>query len=52
MEQAAQEGYNFPPDTERAFKAISQQGMEEEEELIYEWKEELGEEEENDLESV
>ena len=45
MEQAAQECYNFPPDTERAFEAISQQGMEEEEELIYEWNEEFGEEE-------
>ena len=42
MERAAQEGYNFP-DTretlERAFEAIAQQGMEEEEEekgLIHE----------------
>ena len=47
MEQAAQECYNFPPDTERAFEAISQQGMEEEgeieeeKELIYEWNEEI-----------
>ena len=57
MEQAAQEGYDFPTDireiSKRAFEAIAQQGLEEEEEeLIYEWNEEFGEQEEYVLESV
>ena len=56
MERAAQWGYNFPTDTretlECAFEAIAQQGREEEEEIIHEWNEEFGEEEEYDLESV
>ena len=56
MERAAQQGFDFPTNTretlERAFEAIAQQGRKEEEELIHEWKEELGEEEEYDFESV